>query len=174
MIPFNIDLKNKTIQVRHTLQRISDISGTLKTKLILDSPKSDASNRVIPIVEILLPFIHQCQPQLGNTFVLTGTMRPIEPSNYYTKYQKWLKESNLMPHSFHALRHTFATRCIESGGDAKALSEILGHSDINITLSLYVHPSMDFKRYCMNMVSNHYTQSLLQSQKDEKEVFTRV
>ena len=48
-------------------------------------------------------------------------------------------------YGFHSLRHTFATRCIEIGMDPKTLSEILGHSDVKVTLSLYVHPTNKLK-----------------------------
>lgn len=47
---------------------------------------------------------------------------------------------------FHSLRHTFATRCIESGCDYKAVSAILGHREISTTLNLYVHPSQEQKK----------------------------
>ena len=47
--------------------------------------------------------------------------------------------------TFHALRHTFATRSIEVGFDVKSLSEILGHSSVNITLDRYVHSSFELK-----------------------------
>lgn len=50
---------------------------------------------------------------------------------------------------FHALRHTFATRCIEAGGDCKTVSELLGHATVNLTLNLYVHPQMEQKRSCV-------------------------
>ena len=50
----------------------------------------------------------------------------------------------------HSLRHMFATNFIESCGDAKALSEILGHSTVEITLKLYVHSSDEWKRDCIN------------------------
>lgn len=147
----DIDIENRLIMVRHTLQRISDISGKQKTKLIIGTPKSNASEREIPIMNILLPYIERCKPTVSQEcFVLSGNTRPIEPSNYYAKYQRWLKEIGLVQHSFHTLRHTFATRCIESGGDAKSISEILGHSDVRITLSLYVHPSLEQKRQCIN------------------------
>ena len=53
---------------------------------------------------------------------------------------------------FHSLRHTFATRCIEAGADCKTVSEILGHSTVNMTLNLYVHPQMEQKRRCVNML----------------------
>ena len=54
----------------------------------------------------------------------------------------------------HALRHTFATQCIELGFDIKSLSEILGHANVNITLNRYVHPSMYLKQQNMNKLSN--------------------
>jgi len=147
----DINITNQTIMIHHTLQRITDIRGKQKTKLIIDTPKSNASEREIPIMNVLLPYITQCKStDSQNGYVLSGSSRPIEPSNYYTNYQRWLRESNIAPHSFHTLRHTFATRCIESGGDAKSLSEILGHSDVSITLSLYVHPSIEQKRQCIN------------------------
>ena len=47
---------------------------------------------------------------------------------------------------FHALRHTFATRCIEAGVDIKSLSEIMGHANTSITLNTYVHSSLDMKK----------------------------
>ena len=47
--------------------------------------------------------------------------------------------------TFHTLRHTFATRSIEVGFDVKSLSEILGHSSVNITLNRYVHSSFELK-----------------------------
>ena len=55
--------------------------------------------------------------------------------------------------NFHSLRHTFATRCIETGVDVKCLSEILGHASVNITLNRYVHPSMELKAKNLNRLS---------------------
>lgn len=54
--------------------------------------------------------------------------------------------------------HTFATNCIESGMDVKALSEILGHSDVKVTLNRYVHPTMDLKRKHMGCLPDFYGQ----------------
>lgn len=53
----DINIQNQTIMIHHTLQRISDISGRQKTKLIIDTPKSNASEREIPIMNVLLPYI---------------------------------------------------------------------------------------------------------------------
>ena len=56
------------------------------------------------------------------------------------------------------LRHTFATNCIENGADVKSVSEILGHSNVTITLNKYVHPTMDTKRNHLNSLSAVYGQ----------------
>ena len=70
----------------------------------------------------------------------------IDTRTYEYRYHKILDYCNIRSINYHALRHTFATRCIESGVDVKTLSEILGHSNVSITLNTYVHSSMEFKR----------------------------
>jgi site-specific recombinase XerD len=63
----------------------------------------------------------------------------------------------LESYSFHALRHTFATRCVEQGFDTKSLSEILGHANISTTLAFYVHPSLEQKRAQMEKLAPNYS-----------------
>lgn len=67
------------------------------------------------------------------------------------------KKCDINDVNFHALRHTFATRCVELGFDIKSLSEILGHASVNITLNRYVHPSMELKQKNMDMLSDLLT-----------------
>ena len=54
--------------------------------------------------------------------------------------------------NFHALRHTFATRAIEHGVTVKTLSDILGHSQVQITMDLYCHSPLEHMRDSMNMM----------------------
>ena len=79
----------------------------------------------------------------------------IEPRTFKDQYNQILKLAGLGHFTFHALRHTFATRCVEIGFDTKSLSEILGHSDINTTLSVYVHPSLQQKKVQMERLTPH-------------------
>lgn len=72
-------------------------------------------------------------------------------------FKKIAKKCEIADVNFHALHHTFATRCIELGFDIKSLSEILGHASVNITLNRYVHPSMEIKQKNMNMLSELLT-----------------
>lgn len=153
----DVDLQVQLISVCKTIQRIpNDIPGEAKTKILITSPKTQASIRRIPIPSFLQSYFACFQQMAADPagYVLTGTEKYIEPSNYYVKYQAWLNECGLERYSFHALRHTFATRCIENGFDAKALSEILGHSDVRVTLSRYVHPTMEHKRVNMERLLN--------------------
>ena len=62
------------------------------------------------------------------------------------RFKKYVSACNIADANFHALRHTFATRCIELGFEIKSLSEILGHANVNITLNRYVHSSMQMKQ----------------------------
>ena len=57
--------------------------------------------------------------------------------------------------NFHATRHSFASRCIEAGVDAKTLSEMLGHASVNITLNRYVHSSLEQKREGINKLEQY-------------------
>ena len=61
--------------------------------------------------------------------------------------------------NFHTTRHTFATRCIERGMDVKTVSELLGHSDVSITLARYVHTSMAHKAKSMSVFSDLFSVS---------------
>ena len=85
-------------------------------------------------------------------FVLTNDAKPTEPRTYRSYYMKFMQALD-MPHlKFHGLRHSFATRCIESKCDYKTVSVILGHSNISATLNLYVHPNLEQKKKCIDQM----------------------
>lgn len=65
----------------------------------------------------------------------------------------YVKTSGIEHANYHALRHTFATRCVELGFEIKSLSEILGHSNVNITLNKYVHSSFELKKKNMERLN---------------------
>lgn len=150
----DINLAKRIIQVNYTMIRIMDTENSNKTKIILEEPKTENSKREIPINKFLYDILLRLKPKDNNTYFLTGTKFYIEPRTYYNKYQKLLRESNIKKYGFHALRHTFATRCIEVGMDPKVLSEILGHSDVKVTLSLYVHPTNYLKATYLERLTN--------------------
>lgn len=165
----DIDLSHATLRVCRTIMRITNYNSeeSGKTKIIIERPKTECSNRLIPIPGFLKEYLSRYQ---GNNqdYVVTGKRTFMEPRNYYRKYKHIMKFCNLDRFTFHALRHTFATRCIEQGFDVKSLSEILGHADVSITMQRYAHPSMNLKRYYMEkleMVAFHGKEN---SQEEEK------
>lgn len=144
----DVDTDNGVISVNQTIQRIYVIEeGTRKTELILDTPKTKNSIREIPIskdlLRILKPFKKIVNPSF---FVLTNDAKPTEPRTYRSYYKNLMKELKMPDLKFHGLRHSFATRCIESNCDYKTVSVLLGHSNISTTLNLYVHPNMEQKK----------------------------
>ena len=149
----DFDFQENFLKVRRTIQRIQNPEPEPpKTKVIIDSPKSVKSIRDIPLPNNLSKDLRRyAQMSSGNGFFLTGSpYYYIEPRTYQSRYKMYLQKGRIPYRNFHALRHTFATKCIELGVDIKSLSEILGHSSVTITLNRYVHSSMDLKQQQIN------------------------
>ena len=149
----DIDQRCGVIKVSSTMQRIKDIDGDEKqTKIMIGSPKSGRSMRVIPMSEQLAELCGRMRRR-DNAYILTGEERYIEPRTLQYRLRKYTDECGLDGVHFHTLRHTFATRAVEAGFEIKSLSEILGHSTTKITLDRYVHSSIELKRSNMNKLS---------------------
>lgn len=152
----NIDMKEKKVMIKKTIIRVKNPNlGPKKTTVIIDEPKSTSSIREIPIPSFLISLLKTFQGD-PNYFFLTGTEKMIETRTFFNRYKKELKKIQLDSYNFHALRHTFATRCIENGCDPKTLSEILGHANVKTTLDRYVHPNFDIKMKMMNRLVPMY------------------
>jgi integrase len=150
----DIDTDNGIIHVRKTIQRIYLIEdGDRKTELILDTPKTKNSIRSIPMSRDLLRMLKPLKKIVNSSFfVLTNDAKPTEPRTYRSYYKNLMKELNMPDLKFHGLRHSFATRCIESKCDYKTVSVLLGHSNITTTLNLYVHPNLEQKKKCIDQM----------------------
>ena len=151
----DLDVENGIIHVRKTIQRIYVIEEHRKyTEVILDTPKTKNSIREIPMTKNLLKMIRPIKKIVnGNFYVLTNEPKPTEPRTSRPYTQKFLQSLGLPLMKFHGLRHSFATRCIESKCDYKTVSVLLGHSNISTTLNLYVHPNLEQKKRCMEQMS---------------------
>ncbi|MDR0430795.1 MAG: site-specific integrase [Tannerellaceae bacterium] len=150
----DIDTDTGIIHVQKTIQRIYIIENDDRhTELLLDSPKTKNSVRDIPMSRALLKMVKPIKKIVNDSFfVLTNDIKPTEPRTYRNFYKKLMKELNMPDIKFHSLRHSFATRCIESNCDYKTVSAILGHSNISTTLNLYVHPNMEQKKKCIDQM----------------------
>lgn len=151
----DIDLSERAIKIRRTVQRVAYPQGSQtgnKTELMAGKPKSLSSVREIPLPSFLISLFNLISEEkdleaMKDCYFLTDIEKIMEPRTYQYRFKTYLKEAGLPPIKFHILRHTFATRCLTAGVDIKSLSEILGHSNADITLKRYVHSSLQIKRY---------------------------
>lgn len=158
----DVDLETKTLHIRRTVQRIANEGGNHKTNLVESTPKSKSSEREIPLSDQMIGLLRGME-RTGEYII--GGDRPVDPRTYEYRFRRYQINAGITPRNFHVLRHTFATNCISTEGDVKAVSEMLGHSDIRITLNRYMHPTMDNKREYVNKLSDKYGQMRGQAKK---------
>ena len=151
----DFDFADETVTVNRTVQRIAVKGHLTKTVLLESAPKSESSRRTIPLTAEMMELLEGFKA--GSPYVFGGD-RPLEPRTMQYRFQKILNDAGVDGRNFHILRHTFATNCVESGMDVKALSAILGHSDVKVTLNRYVHPTMESKRRQMRRLPDFYGQ----------------
>lgn len=123
---------------------------------VFDTPKTQSSERVIPIPRQLLVYLKTLKKQSKCQFVVVGkTEFGAQVRSYQRTFEILLKKLGIEHKGFHALRHTFATRALEVGMDVKTLSEILGHRNPTITLQRYAHSMVEYKTQMMNKVGRN-------------------
>lgn len=120
-----------------------------KTILYIGPPKTGTSIREIPLPDFLLLKMAEHRGE-ESAYLLTGTSKCMEPRGVQRRFKNILKKCGIPDTNIHSLRHWFASRWIENGFDNKALSEILGHSSIKITMDIYVHSDMEQKKAYIN------------------------
>ena len=154
----DISLSEKELHIKRTMQRLKNLDegAAKKTYISIDEPKSKCSIRTVPIPDNIMDDLRQACEDGG--YLLTGSRRQfIEPRTMENRFKAILSVCGIDDANYHALRHTYATRCIEAGVDIKVLSEMLGHANVNITLNRYVHPTMKFKHENIEKLSALFT-----------------
>lgn len=148
-----VDMVRRIITVAGTTGRIYNCD-LMATEQYTSTPKTRNSNREIPISTSLFKALNVVKKQQKvEKYVVGEGIKAKEPRTYRETFSRILKRLEISPIVFHGLRHTFATRCIESGGDYKTVSVILGHSNVATTLNLYVHPNLDQKKRCISRMN---------------------
>lgn len=129
---------------------LQKLSSGLSTKLVINTPKTKNSCREIPMSKELLAMVKPLKKVVNQDYyVLTNEEKPTEPRTYRNYYHRLMARLDIPRLKYHGLRHSFATRCIESNCDYKTVSVPLGHANITTTLNLYVHPNMEQKKRCI-------------------------
>ena len=154
----DIDYSSKYIIVSKTVKRVVNRQDNLKnkTKLIIDIPKTNSSNRIVVIPNILLDYFYNyLKDNIDNqeAYILSNKSKIPDPRTLQLQYKRICKLYNIDT-NFHALRHSYATNGVQLGVDIKTLSELLGHSSVNITLNRYVHSALEYKLNQINKLNN--------------------
>ena len=143
-----VDMQKRTITVKTTCYESKDENG--KYAKITDSTKSHRT-RVIPFPKQLLPIFKELKALSKSGYVIENAKgEQMSVRSYQRSFELLIDKLGVSNLSFHALRHTFATRALESGMDIKTLSEVLGHKSATVTLNRYAHSMMEHKHSVMD------------------------
>lgn len=147
----DIEMEKGIMTIHNTLQRVYNQNANPRTKVIIGNPKTEKSVRNIPLSPKLQNIIKKLPDINYEGYILTNNSSYMEPRTFRRFYKNFLLKYNINGLNFHCLRHSFATRLIQNGADYKCVSELLGHTNINTTLNMYVHPDLKQKRICMEL-----------------------
>lgn len=163
------------IKVQRTLGRLNKIkqtAGENTTEIVIGTPKSQNSLRTIPLIPNIMQELlgwkatqEQDRLDAGDRYENSGMVvtNPlggyIEPRTFRDYYEQILTMSGLEHYTFHALRHTFATRAMEQGMDAKTLSMLLGHYSVSFTMDTYTHVQDKHKIEAMSLMDALYEEA---------------
>lgn len=153
----DVDFDKKTMRIQRTATYV-----TPGARWEFGKPKSKSSERNIPLTnEAIRILAYQKDLQKQRNIVSmefpdlifsTRNGKPVSTTGYDLAIESLCKKIGIKKFSMHALRHTFATRCIEAGMKPKTLQSILGHSDIGITMNLYVHVTEEERDREMHLI----------------------
>lgn len=140
----DVDLDRGVIKITKTVYREKNESGTWQ--LCVDTPKTKASNRVIPLPEYITDMLRQNYRSAKTPYIVENKKgERMSIRSYQYIFEKLTERAGARKLNFHALRHTFATRAIECGMDIKTVADIMGHQNASITLNRYAHCMLDHK-----------------------------
>ncbi len=133
-----------------------------------DTAKTENGNRQIPINETVRPVIEKVISEYkatdDNVLFHTSAGTLIATSVVNTEFRRIVNKYNIQDKtvkgdlSLHSLRHTYATRCIESGMPPKVLQHLMGHSDIKVTLDTYADVFDNFQSISVEQADSYLNQ----------------
>jgi len=158
----DVDLKQGILHISRTTKRIQCFKPDAKTKTVLvtGAAKSRQSVRTIPLPACILELFEEYRQNANSEYVFERHGHLLEPRTLQYRFKSLLKKADLPDINFHALRHTFATRCIELNFDVKTLSEILGHASAKMTLDRYGHSQMAHKQAAMKTLDQFFARTV--------------
>ncbi len=159
----DIDFENRIIHIRRNVTHDSN-----NNRFITGELKTSSGQRDIPMTKTAYDLLMDIKGQqavkknrviqfeFADHVFLNRSGKLLPNSNYDRYLEKICDKAGIERISMHTLRHTFATRCIESGMKPKTLQKILGHANISMTMDLYVHVTEDEKEKEMQKFEQMY------------------
>lgn len=142
----DVDLENGRLNVNKSCHYGRDVNGVYKR--IVEAPKTESSDRIVPIPRELTKYFKMMDT--GDCLnVVSHNGKPVPTRTYQAAFTSILKKLGIENRCFHSIRHTFATRALESGMDVRTLSELMGHKNPSVTLSRYAHSLIEHKTLMM-------------------------
>lgn len=162
----DIDFDIKEINVKRSRGAVQ-IPGTGKTEIIEAEPKTSKGKRTVPLNDAIITLLTQyvedrynmveamrsywthrngCEWEDDGHLFLSWFGNVTDQTSMRELLNRVTSRAGIKEIKFHALRHTFATRCLESGFDIRTLADIMGHADVSMTLNVYSHAMPDQKR----------------------------
>ena len=152
----DIDWEKKTITVRRTAQRTASMENRegRRTLLMIGSPKSKRSHRILPVPDFLLALLKKsCPAADADAYIFGRPDRAAEPRTMQRHFQQLTRALGLSGVHFHTLRHSFATRLMELGVDIQTISALLGHQSAKTTLDFYGHSLSEQQLYAVSLLA---------------------
>lgn len=147
----DINFSEKTIHIQRTLQRLQVDIG--KTALVEGTPKTFQSERILPLSNQLEVYLRTIKKSSKSLYVVGLDDSCTEPRTITYRFKKLLEQLQITQLPFHALRHTFATRCLELGVNIATISSMLGHTSTKMTLDIYTNSFMKDEREAIEKIS---------------------
>ena len=187
----NLDAAPATVYIKSTLARQATPKANDRdyeiirhkkgqaTAITVGDTKTDRSTRklYLPLkARAALTKLKTWQESMQDTFghdwnpngfvICTLKGGPMEPRTYSDKLDSLVRALGMKHVNFHALRHTYATRCVEKGMDIATLSKNLGHAQISTTLNMYVHSLDEQQRASINIFDQELDEMIEASVED--------
>lgn len=149
----DIDFVSKTLTVSRTLQRLQTFSEEGKKTTVLEgSPKTQMSRRELPLSTKMIHCLANLQQKSTSEYVVNIQGKPMEPRTITNHFKRIVAGTALTSVSFHSLRHSFATRCLECGISVAAISSLLGHTSVKLTLDIYTNATLSEERRAVEIL----------------------
>lgn len=155
--PEDVDFKRNVIHVRGTISK-----GIGDRIYRSETTKTSAGMRDVPMNTLVKPILEKALAEMknnpaGTIFYDHQKKNVISTSQVCNFYKRICKSAGLDYYGQHALRHTFATRCIEAGVQPVVLKTWLGHTNIHITLDTYADVFDKLNHSAINVFENYLT-----------------